>query len=69
MDVFEVHQQLIADYEAFTFGFTEILDRDIQTHVDQRMRDSAARCGADAAELARLLYLTPLQARLPAGAV
>jgi superfamily II DNA/RNA helicase len=39
VDVFEVHQQLIADYEAFTSGFTEILDPGIRAHVDRRMRD------------------------------
>lgn len=26
MDVFQVHQQLLADYEAFTSGFTKIHD-------------------------------------------
>jgi hypothetical protein len=30
MDVFEVHRQLITDYEAFTSGFAEIHDRDIR---------------------------------------
>jgi len=37
MDVFQVHQQLLADYEAFTAGFTKIHDPDIRKHVDQRV--------------------------------
>jgi len=37
MDVFEVHRQLLADYEAFTSGFAEIHDRRIREHVDQRL--------------------------------
>lgn len=37
MDVFQVHQQLLADYEAFTAGFTKIHDPRIQEHVDQRV--------------------------------
>jgi hypothetical protein len=37
MDVFQVHQQLIADYQAFTAGFTKIHDPDIRKHVDQRV--------------------------------
>lgn len=37
MDVFKVHQQLIADYSAFTSGFTEIHDRRIREHVEQRL--------------------------------
>ncbi|WP_344856080.1 DEAD/DEAH box helicase [Planomonospora alba] len=39
MDVFEVHQQLIADYQAFTSGFTEIYDRRIREHVETRMAE------------------------------
>lgn len=37
MDVFAVHDQLIADYEAFTSGFTEILDVRIREHVEKRL--------------------------------
>ncbi|MBA2471319.1 MAG: DEAD/DEAH box helicase, partial [Pseudonocardiales bacterium] len=37
MDVFQVHQQLLADYEAFTAGFTKIHDPRIREHVDQRV--------------------------------
>lgn len=37
MDVFQVHQQLLADYQAFTAGFTKIHDPRIREHVDQRM--------------------------------
>ncbi|MGH3798601.1 MAG: hypothetical protein ACRDTD_00425 [Pseudonocardiaceae bacterium] len=36
MDVFQVHQQLLADYEAFTAGFTKIHDPRIRAHVEQR---------------------------------
>lgn len=39
MDVFRVHQELIVDYEAFTSGFTEIHDRRIREHVEQRLRN------------------------------
>lgn len=37
MDVFQVHQQLIADYQAFTAGFTKIHDDRIREHVDRRV--------------------------------
>jgi ATP-dependent helicase YprA (DUF1998 family) len=37
MDVFQVHQQLLTDYEAFTAGFTKIHDPRIREHVDRRM--------------------------------
>lgn len=37
MDVFQVHQQLLADYEAFTAGFTKIHDDRIREHVDRRV--------------------------------
>ncbi|MGH4007988.1 MAG: hypothetical protein ACRDTH_07485 [Pseudonocardiaceae bacterium] len=37
MDVFQVHQQLLADYEAFTAGFIKIHDPRIRKHVDQRV--------------------------------
>jgi hypothetical protein len=37
MDVFQVHQQLRTDYEAFTAGFTKIHDPRIREHVDRRM--------------------------------
>jgi hypothetical protein len=39
MDVFEVHQQLVADYKAFTSGFTEIRDERIRRHVERRLED------------------------------
>lgn len=37
MDVFQVHQQLLADYAAFTAGFTKIHDDRIRKHVDRRV--------------------------------
>lgn len=37
MDVFGVHRQLIADYQAFTTGFVEIRDRRIARHVQERL--------------------------------
>lgn len=37
MDVFKVHEQLIADYAAFTSGFTEIEDERIKEHVQKRL--------------------------------
>lgn len=37
MDVFQVHRQLLADYKAFTAGFTKIHDSRIREHVDRRM--------------------------------
>ncbi|MFZ0121721.1 MAG: DEAD/DEAH box helicase [Pseudonocardiaceae bacterium] len=37
MDVFQVHQQLLADYEAFTAGFTKIHDPRILEHVHRRV--------------------------------
>ncbi len=37
MDVFQVHRQLLADYEAFTAGFTKIHDPRIRKHVDKRV--------------------------------
>ncbi|MBC6448079.1 DEAD/DEAH box helicase [Actinokineospora sp. HBU206404] len=36
MDVFKLHEQLIADYQAFTSGFTEIHDTRIRDHVSRR---------------------------------
>ncbi len=39
MDVFEVHRQLIADYAAFTTGFTEVRDAWIGRHVRERMEN------------------------------
>lgn len=36
MDVFKLHEQLIADYQAFTAGFTEIHDPGIRKHVERR---------------------------------
>ncbi|HEX4099369.1 MAG TPA: DEAD/DEAH box helicase [Pseudonocardiaceae bacterium] len=37
MDVFQVHQQLLADYEAFTAGLTKIHDPRILEHVHRRV--------------------------------
>ncbi|MFG1956941.1 DEAD/DEAH box helicase [Nonomuraea sp. NPDC049028] len=39
MDVFKVHEQLIADYAAFTSGFTEIEDARIKEHVQKRLSE------------------------------
>ena len=39
MDVFEVHEHLIADYSAFTSGFIEIEDERIKEHVRKRLRE------------------------------
>jgi superfamily II DNA/RNA helicase len=39
LDVFRVHEQVIADYRAFTSGFVEIRDRRIKAYVDQQMND------------------------------
>ncbi|MEO3858056.1 DEAD/DEAH box helicase [Acrocarpospora sp. B8E8] len=39
MDVFKVHEQLIADYAAFTSGFTEIEDERIKEHVRKRLSE------------------------------
>ncbi|GGK81724.1 RNA helicase [Sphaerisporangium melleum] len=39
MDVFKVHEQLIADYAAFTSGFTEIEDERIKEHVRRRLAE------------------------------
>jgi superfamily II DNA/RNA helicase len=36
MDPFEVHRRLIADYSAFTSGFTTIRDPEIRRHVTER---------------------------------
>ncbi|MDQ3403952.1 MAG: DEAD/DEAH box helicase [Actinomycetota bacterium] len=38
MDVFTLHEQLIADYRAFTSGFTEIHDTRIRDHVARRQQ-------------------------------
>jgi superfamily II DNA/RNA helicase/very-short-patch-repair endonuclease len=37
MDVFEVHEQLINDYRAFTSGFVDLRDRRIAAHVAERL--------------------------------
>lgn len=39
MDVFRVHEQLIADYAAFTSGFTEIENDRIKEHVQRRLSE------------------------------
>lgn len=36
MDVFKVHEQVIADYRAFTSGFVEVRDKRIKAFVDQQ---------------------------------
>jgi len=36
MDVFQVHQQVIADYRAFTSGFVEVRDERIKRFVDEQ---------------------------------
>ncbi len=37
MDVFEVHEQLISDYRAFTSGFVEVSDPRVAAHVAERL--------------------------------
>ena len=39
MDVFKVHEQVIAEYRAFTSGFVEIRDRRIAAYVQQHLDD------------------------------
>jgi hypothetical protein len=39
VDVFAVHEQVIADYRAFTSGFVEIRDRRIKAYVDQQIAE------------------------------
>src|SRR6478735_4728861 len=39
MDVFKVHEQVIADYRAFTSGFVEVRDKHIKAFVDQQFDD------------------------------
>jgi hypothetical protein len=39
MDVFRVHEQVIADYRAFTSGFVEVRDKRIKAFVDQQFDD------------------------------
>jgi hypothetical protein len=39
MDVFAVHEQVIADYRAFTSGFVEVRDKHIKAFVDQQFDD------------------------------
>ncbi len=39
MDVFKVHEEVIADYRAFTSGFVEVRDERIKTFVDQQFAD------------------------------
>ena len=39
MDVFAVHERLVADYRAFTSGFVEIRDPRIRAHVEQELAD------------------------------
>ena len=36
MDVFKVHQQVIADYRAFTSGFVEVRDERIKRFVEEQ---------------------------------
>jgi ATP-dependent helicase YprA (DUF1998 family) len=37
MDVFTLHQQLIADYRSFTSGFVDVRDRRIQAFIDEQL--------------------------------
>jgi hypothetical protein len=39
MDVFAVHERLVADYRAFTSGFVEVRDPRIRAHVKQELAD------------------------------
>ena len=39
MDVFKVHEQVIADYRAFTSGFVEVRGERIKAFVDQQFAD------------------------------
>ncbi len=39
MDVFKVHEQVIADYRAFTSGFVEVRDRRIKELIDQQFAE------------------------------
>ena len=39
MDVFKVHEQVIADYRAFTSGFVEVRDARIKAFVDKQFDD------------------------------
>ncbi len=39
MDVFQVHEQVIADYRAFTSGFVEVRDRRIKAFVDKQFAE------------------------------
>lgn len=39
MDVFKVHEQVIADYRAFTSGFVEVRDERIKAFVDRQFDD------------------------------
>jgi hypothetical protein len=37
MDVFALHEQVIADYRAFTSGFVEARNRRIQTYISHQL--------------------------------
>jgi hypothetical protein len=39
LDFFKVHEEVIADYGAFTSGFVEVRDERIKTFVDQQFED------------------------------
>ena len=39
MDVFKVHEQVIADYRAFTSGFVEVRDPRIKAYVEQQFAE------------------------------
>ncbi len=41
MDVFQVHEQVIADYRAFTSGFVQVRDRRIAKFVDRQFAEGA----------------------------
>jgi hypothetical protein len=42
MDVFKIHEQLIADYRAFTSGFVEVRDDRIRQHVDRELAEGCS---------------------------
>ena len=39
MDVFKIHEQVIADYRDFTSGFVEVRDRRIKAFVDEQFAE------------------------------
>jgi hypothetical protein len=41
MEAFTIHDQLVADYRAFTSGFVDIRDRRLAAHVAHRLESGA----------------------------